>query len=83
MARNEMVIAAHPHYSADLAPDDFHIFIHVKGPFRGESFETGERLLSAVDGILRSLDKWTLIKVFLEWMTRLERCIEINGDYVK
>jgi hypothetical protein len=26
--------------------------------------------------------KWTLTKVFLEWMRRLERCIETDGDYV-
>jgi histone-lysine N-methyltransferase SETMAR len=66
MSRNEMVIAANAPYSPDLAPSDFHLFDHVKGLLRGESFETGERLLSAVDSILRSLEKWTLTKVFLE-----------------
>jgi histone-lysine N-methyltransferase SETMAR len=81
MAQNAMVIAAHRPYSPDLAPSDFYLLGHVKGLLRGESFETGERLLSAVDGILGSFEKWTLTKVFLEWMTRLERCVEINGDY--
>jgi histone-lysine N-methyltransferase SETMAR len=81
MARNEMVIAAHPPYSPDLAPSDFYLFGHVNGLLRGESFETGEQLLSAVEGILRSLEKWTATKVFLEWMTRPERYVEINGDY--
>jgi histone-lysine N-methyltransferase SETMAR len=61
-----MVIAAHPPYSPDLAPSDFFLFGHVEGLLRGESFEAGERLLSAVEGILRSLEKWTLTKVFLE-----------------
>jgi hypothetical protein len=55
---------------------------HVKGLLRGESFETGEQLLSAVEGILRSLEKSTLTKVFLEWMKRAERCIQTDGDYV-
>jgi histone-lysine N-methyltransferase SETMAR len=82
MARNVMVIAAHAPYSPDLVPSDFYLFGHVKGLLRGESFETGEQLLLAVKGILRFLEKWTLTKVFLEWMKRLERCIEINGDYV-
>jgi hypothetical protein len=77
-----MVIAAHPPYSADLAPSDFYLFGHEKCLFKGESFETGEQLLSAVDGILGSFDKWTLTKVFLEWMKRLEGSIEINDDYV-
>jgi hypothetical protein len=52
MAQNAMVIAAHPPYSPDLAPFDFYLFDHVKGLLRGKSFETVERLLSAVEGIL-------------------------------
>jgi hypothetical protein len=81
MAGNAMVIAAHPPYSPDLAPSDFYLFAHVEGLLRGESIETGEQLLLAVDGILRSLEKPILTKVFLEWMKRLERCIETDGDY--
>jgi hypothetical protein len=64
MARNEMVIAAHPPYSPDLAPSYFYLFGHVQNLLRGESFETEERLFSALDGILRSLGKSTLMKVF-------------------
>jgi hypothetical protein len=63
----------------DLAPSDFYLFGHMKGLLRGDSFETGEQVLSAVKAILRSLEKSTLTKVFLEWMTRLEQCIEIKG----
>jgi hypothetical protein len=37
-------------------------------------------MLWAVEGILGSLDKWTLTMVFLEWMRRLERCIETDGN---
>jgi histone-lysine N-methyltransferase SETMAR len=57
MAPNAMVIAAHPPYSPDLAPSDFSLMRHVKGLLRGWSFEAGERLLSAVEGILRSFEK--------------------------
>jgi hypothetical protein len=53
----------------------------VEGLLRGKSFETGEQLLLAIEGILRSLEKWTLTKVVLEWLKRLERCIETDGDY--
>jgi hypothetical protein len=77
-----MGIAVHPPSSPDLAPSDFYLFGHVQGLLRGESFETGGQLLLAVEGILSSLTKWTLTKVFLEWMKRLERCIETDGDYV-
>jgi hypothetical protein len=81
MAGNARVIAVDLPYSPDLAPSDFYLLGHVEGVLRGWSFEAGERLLSAVEGILRSFEKWTLTKVFLEWMTRLERYVEINGDY--
>jgi hypothetical protein len=37
-------------------------------------------LLSAVEGIVGSLEKWTLAEVFLEWMGMLERGIETHGD---
>jgi transposase len=81
-ARNEMAIAAHPTHSPDLAPSYFYLFGALKGVLTGESFETGERLLSTVERILESVEKSTLTKVSLEWMTRPERCIKINGDYV-
>jgi histone-lysine N-methyltransferase SETMAR len=81
MAGSAMVKAANPPYSPDLAPSDFSLFGHVKGLLRGESFEAGERLLSAVEGILSSLEKSILTKVFLEWMKRLGRCIETDGHY--
>jgi hypothetical protein len=81
MAGNAMVIAAHPPYSPDLAPSDFYLLGHVKGLLRGGSFEAGERLLSAVEDILGSFEKWTLTKAFLECMTRPERYVKTYGDY--
>jgi hypothetical protein len=82
MASSEMIIAAHSPYSPDLAPSNFYLFGHVKGVLRGESFETGKSLFLAIEGTLRSLEKSTSTKVFLEWMTRPERCIDANGGYV-
>jgi hypothetical protein len=66
MARDAMVRADHPPYSPGLAPSDFDLFGDMKGLLRGESFQTEERLLSAIEGILRSLEKSTFMKVFLE-----------------
>jgi hypothetical protein len=83
MAKNAMVIPAHPPYSPDLTSSDCYIFGDITGLFRGESFKTGERLLSAADGILRSLEKSTLTRIFFGWMRRPERCIETNGDHVR
>jgi hypothetical protein len=82
MAQTAMATADHPAYSPDLDPSDSYLLGHVKCLLRAGSFEAGERLLSAVEGILDSFEKWPLTKVFLEWMARPERCIQINGDYV-
>jgi histone-lysine N-methyltransferase SETMAR len=57
MGQNAVVGAAHPTYSPDLAPSDFCLFGHVKGLPRGESFETGEQLGLAVEGIFGFLAK--------------------------
>jgi hypothetical protein len=75
-------MATRPPYSSDMALSDFCLFDHVKGLLSGESFETGEDRLSTLQAILRSFEKSILSRVFLEWMTRLERHIETNGDYV-
>jgi hypothetical protein len=72
MARNAMAIAANAAYSPDLAPSNFCLFGHMQGRLGQESFKTGQRLLSAVEGYFRTLEQWTLTKVFLEWMKRLE-----------
>jgi hypothetical protein len=45
MARNEMVITAHPPYSPDLAPSGFYLFGPVKNLFMGLSFETGALII--------------------------------------
>jgi hypothetical protein len=82
MAQKAMAIATNHPYSPDLDLADFYLFRHVKCLLRGESFETRERLFSAVERILRSLEQWTLTRVFLEWMRRIEQYIETNDDYV-
>jgi hypothetical protein len=60
MVQNTMVVPDHPPYSPALAPSDFHPFGYVNGVLRRESVETGEQLLSTVESIVRSLEKWTL-----------------------
>jgi hypothetical protein len=70
MARNAMVVAVQFLYLPDLDPSDFSLLGHVKGLLRGESLETGEQWLSAVEGESSSLEKWTLTKLFLEWIKR-------------
>jgi hypothetical protein len=74
MAPNGMVIIAHLPDAPDLAPSDFYLFGHVKALLRGESLKTGENRYR------RERAFWTLSKVFIESVTRLERNIESDGD---
>jgi hypothetical protein len=83
METNGMTRADHPPSSLDLAPSDFYLFGHIKSRLARTSFDEGRDLLSTVKAILGSIDKWTLDRVFLEWMERLQRCIDANGDYVE
>jgi len=39
--------------------------------------------LSAIQKILRGVDRETLDAVFQEWMIRLQKCIDGNGEYVE
>jgi len=75
--------APHPPYSPDLAPSDFFLFGYVKNLLQGQSFATAADLLAAVQVVLGSIGRPVLLSVFREWMQRLKRCIEINGDYVE
>jgi hypothetical protein len=73
----------HPPYLLDLAPSDFYLFGYIKSRLSGISFDEGGGLLSVVETILGSIEKSALDRVFLEWMERLQRCIDTNGDYVE
>jgi hypothetical protein len=66
----------------DIAPSAFYLSGYVETLLRGELFETDETFSSEVEVIMGTLEKSTLYRVFLEWMTRLEQYIETNVDHV-
>jgi hypothetical protein len=74
--------APHPAYSPDLAPSDFYLFGYVKQLLAGQEFPDGEAFVGAINASLEGIEKVTLQRVFLEWMERLRRSIEIGGEYV-
>jgi hypothetical protein len=78
-----MTKAHHPPYSPDLAPSDFYLFGYIKRNLSGTSFNEGDELLSAIVDISDFIEKATLNRVFLEWIERLRRCLDISGDYVE
>jgi hypothetical protein len=52
-----MKSAPHPPYSPDRAPSDFYLFGYVKRRLAGLSFENGDHLLAAVEGVLEGIEK--------------------------
>jgi hypothetical protein len=75
--------AIHPPYSSDLALSDLWLFGHLKGVLQRNSFDEPDELLSAIEEIMRGVDRETLDAVFHEWMTRLQKYIDGNGEYVE
>jgi hypothetical protein len=75
MEENRLERAIHPRYSQDLAPSGFYLFSHVTHCLRGRPFETADELFLAIDALLRG------IRAFLDWVQRLQPCIEANGNH--
>jgi histone-lysine N-methyltransferase SETMAR len=74
--------ARHPPYSSDLAPLDFFLFGYVKGKLMGYHPETSSELFVRIRVILAEIPRETLKAVFLEWMERLQKCVQVDGEYV-
>jgi hypothetical protein len=65
-----------------LALSDFFFFGYVKGKLMGYHAETPSELLVHVRVILAEIPRETLNAVFLEWMERLQKCVQVDGEYV-
>jgi hypothetical protein len=80
---NRMKQAPHRHYSPDLAPSDFFLFGSVKGKLMGYRAESPSELLVRIRVILAEIQRETTLNaVFLEWMERLQKCVQVDGEYV-
>jgi hypothetical protein len=78
----QMKQAPHPPYSPDLAPSDFFLSGYIKGKLMGYCTETPSELLVRIRVILAEIPPETLNAVFLEWMKRLQKCVQVDGEYV-
>jgi hypothetical protein len=79
---NRMKQAPRPPYSPDLAPSDFFLFGYVKGKLMGYRVETPSELLVGIWVILAEIPRDTLNAVFLEWMERLQKRVQVDCEYV-
>jgi len=72
-----------PPYSPDIAPSDFFLFGWLKEQLTHHQIADEDGLFEAVDEILGTLSVETIRSVFHEWIRRLERVIEAEGDYIE
>jgi hypothetical protein len=79
---DRMKQAPHPPYSPDLAPSRFFLFVYVKGRLMGYRAETPSELLVRIWVILADIPRETLNAVFLEWMERLQKWVQVDGESV-
>ena len=71
----------HAPYSPDLSPCDFWLFRNLKKFLRGKRFSSEEELDSAVMGFFESISSEEWRRVYDKWQERMNRCIEVQGDY--
>jgi hypothetical protein len=65
-----------------LAPSDLFLFDYVKGKLIGYRTETPSELLVRIRIILAEIPQETLNAVFLEWIERLQKCVQVDGEHV-
>jgi hypothetical protein len=73
--------APHPLF-ARFGTLGFFLLGHVKGKLMGYRTETPSELLVRIQVILAEILRETLNAVSLEWMERLQKCVQVDGEYV-
>ena len=74
---------SHPPYSPDLAPNDFFLFPYVENKMRGQRFSTSEKAVDAfrVHVLETPQSEWE--KCFDNCFKGMQRCIDLNGEYIE
>ena len=83
LKKKKLATLPHPPYSLGLAPCDFFRFPKLKEILKGRTFLSQKELNGAVTPALTQLSKNGFLFVFQQWLARLKKCIECNGDYIE
>jgi hypothetical protein len=74
---------AHPPYSPDLAPSDYHLFGPPKEALRGCRFTSDQEVKEAVHAWLAAQPKTFFFEGIRKLVQRWTKCVEKQGDYVE
>ena len=73
-------VLPHTPYNPDLSPCDFWYNPYIKSCRRGRKFETRSAVGTALYQCINSILKEQFKNAFSEWISRLEKCVQVNGD---
>ena len=70
-------------YSPDLAPSDFHLFLHLKKFLGGKRFDDDDDLKDAVQKWLTSQAATFYEEGIQKLVPRYDKCLSNGGEYVE
>jgi len=76
-------ILDHPPYSPDLAPSDFHLFLHLKKHIAEKKFVDDDELQEEVMTWFKGLAADFYDSGIQKLVSRLNKCLDNAGDYVE
>ena len=74
-------VLPHPPYSPYLSPCDFWLNPYIKSCLQGCKFETHSAVGSVLYQCINSIPKEQFKNAFFEWISCLEKCVKVNGEY--
>jgi histone-lysine N-methyltransferase SETMAR len=77
----KIIILPQPPYSPDLAPSDFFLFGFLKQRLKGKECSTSKEILKEAEKVMDSIPRRTRLRVFHEWIWRLQTVVENGGEY--
>ncbi|XP_061178417.1 histone-lysine N-methyltransferase SETMAR-like [Saccostrea echinata] len=83
LKENGIAVLPHPPYGPDLAPCDFWLNAVIKEALQGRRFESRHAVGSAVFQCMKRILKEDYRAAFSTWISRLKKCVQVNGDYVE
>jgi hypothetical protein len=76
-------IFEHPPYSPHLAPSDYHLFTKMNFWLGNQRFHTKEELVGGVNNWLHNLAAPFFDEGLQELVSRYDRCLHVDGNYVE
>ncbi|CAI6367306.1 unnamed protein product [Macrosiphum euphorbiae] len=74
---------SHPPYSPDLAPSDFHLFLHMKSFMGGQNFNEDDEVKKAISAWLQSQASSFYDEGIQKLVPRYDKWLNNGGNYVE